>query len=156
MEAQALPNPNAEKSEPSPSWMPTLRAVLTILALLAFGIFIVFLLKRSDASERTWSHYVYLLTGVEAIVFAAVGWLFGRDVSRPVVEQAKEAGDAKAQAAEERTKGKTLAQAVLAQETAAPARSERLQAMGTPQAAAAAPDTAALAALARSLYPEAQ
>jgi hypothetical protein len=36
-----------------------------------------------------WDRYVFLFTGVETITFTAVGWLFGREVSRGEIRQAE-------------------------------------------------------------------
>jgi hypothetical protein len=135
-----------------PAWLGAGRFAIAVLALAAFAVFVLYLLRHSDVAQARWERYVYLLTGIEAIVFAAVGWLFGREVSRPVVAQAKEAGQAKETAAAERAKGRALACAVVAHETAEPKRTQRLQRMGVPDAAAAAPDISALADLARSQY----
>jgi hypothetical protein len=134
--------------------MAPARFVVTVLLLVAFAVFIAYLLRHSDATDTAWSRYVYLLTGLEALVFAAVGWLFGREVSRPVVEQAKEAGQAKETAAAEREKGASLARAVVAHDAAQPKRESRLQSMGAPQQAAAAQDISALVELARAQYPK--
>jgi hypothetical protein len=58
-----------------------------------------FLLSEVGVSQESWQREVYLLSGVEAVVFAAVGWLFGKEVHR---EQAEKA-EANAQAAEAKT-----------------------------------------------------
>jgi hypothetical protein len=43
----------------------------------------------SSLSELTWQRRVYLFGGVEAIVFTAVGWIFGREVNRVQVDSAE-------------------------------------------------------------------
>lgn len=40
-------------------------------------------------NEIVWGRYIYLLTGVEAIVFTAVGFIFGREVNRARAENAE-------------------------------------------------------------------
>jgi hypothetical protein len=73
---------------------------------------------NSDVTEIVWSRYVYLFGGFEAVVFTAVGWLFGREVHRAAVETAtkhaaeyKEEADA---AKDEASRGRALAVAVKA------------------------------------------
>lgn len=154
MEAAGAKKDPQQTTSGGPAWLGTARFVVTVVALAAFAVFIYYLIRHSDAADNVWNRYVYLLTGLEAIVFAAVGWLFGAQVSRPVVEQAKEAGQAKEAAAAEREKGASLARAVVAQDASQPQRESRLQSMGAPQHAAAAHDISALVALARAQYPD--
>jgi type VI protein secretion system component VasK len=79
----------------------SLALVVTVVALVAYAVFVWQMWGKADGqnNEVEWSRLVGLLTGVEAIVFAAVGWLFGREVNRAQAEQAataqKEAGEAK-------------------------------------------------------------
>jgi hypothetical protein len=83
-------------------------------------------------------------SGFEALVFAAVGWLFGREVNRERAEKAEAEADTAREEAGEKTqaaeRGIGVANMVLSQAAAAPQRSERLQAMGVGKQAA---DTAA-------------
>lgn len=68
--------------------------ILGVGVLLAFGAFIVFLLKSLDLTDTQWSRAIYLFAGVEAVAFAAAGYFFGTQVQRGKVEEAK--ADAKA------------------------------------------------------------
>ena len=55
------------------------------LSVALIGIYIIFifiLFNNVDAKEPKWSRYIFLFTGIEALVFAAVGYVFGRDISR--------------------------------------------------------------------------
>lgn len=92
--------------------------IVALLSLVGFGVFIFYLAGMTDsAMEIEWTRLVYLLTGVEAIAFAAAGFLFGKEVHRKQAEQAekradeasKTAASAKDEAAEAKTKGRTLA-----------------------------------------------
>ena len=92
---------------------PVVLLGIALALLLAYGVTVFVLFNLADDSgvdESTWSRYIYLLGGLEAIVFTAVGWLFGREVNRKQAEQAekatKDAADAKA-------KGEGLRQAIL-------------------------------------------
>jgi hypothetical protein len=92
---------------------PVLLFIVAIVLILAYLVVLFILFRGADdegASETVWGRYTFLLGGLEAIVFTAVGWLFGREVNRKQAEQAeqatKEAADAKA-------KGEGLKQAIL-------------------------------------------
>ena len=63
---------------------------IAIGVLIAYGFFIYFLIGKADAEELDWSRLIYLFSGVEAIVFAAAGFLFGREVNRKRAENAEE------------------------------------------------------------------
>lgn len=89
-----------------------------LIAMYLVGVVVLY--RRADmATGDTWARYIVLLTGVESIVFAAVGWLFGREVNRQraeVAEKDKEkAQDAAAEAQEAEQKSKE--ELVAAQET---------------------------------------
>lgn len=104
--------------------------VVAVLALVGFGLIVVYLLGRTtEANETEWTRALYLLNGVEAIAFAAAGYLFGREVNRRRAEQAEEraeqaeerveevgveAVEARTRAVEAESKGKALAAAIRA------------------------------------------
>jgi hypothetical protein len=141
--------------------MEVFKAVITTLLIAAFVAFVAFLLHEVAVSQADWERYVYLLSGVEAIVFAAVGWLFGKEVHRERAEKA-EATAAKAadgqleattEAAAQKQKGLSLAQAILAQTDAAP---NLIQAIAPETGEAPKAVMAPLADLARKSYSEAR
>jgi hypothetical protein len=70
-----------------------LAGIVTIIALVGFAAFIVYLLIKVSADEKSWSRRVYLFAAVEAVAFAAVGWLFGREVHRERAESAEQRAD---------------------------------------------------------------
>ena len=83
------------------------------VAAIVLGLYVVFVtvlvFMRGDAN---WDRLVYLLGGFEAIVFAAVGWIFGTTVSRGQVAAANETKDeAKQQAASARADAAAARQA---------------------------------------------
>ncbi len=94
--------------------------VVAGLLILGFVVLTVFMLGWAGGSEGAWKNRVFVFSSVEAIVFTAVGWVFGREVHRSGVETAKqdakeakdEAKAKQAEAAEERAKGMKLAGAV--------------------------------------------
>lgn len=66
--------------------------VLSILLIAVFIVLSVILFNVADDKDTTeivWSRYAYIVGGIEAIVFAAVGWLFGREVNRGTADLAK-------------------------------------------------------------------
>ena len=100
------------RNPPAKGWLAVVPYIIAIGVLIAYGFFIHYLLiERSCIGEPDWSQMIYLFSGVEAIVFAAAGFLFGREVNRQraetcggrdkeLAENQKE--EAKKQAVEER------------------------------------------------------
>lgn len=56
--------------------------IAALLALIGFTIFINFLLKKVSVIDWQWIRLMDLFGSVEAIVFAAAGFIFGREVNR--------------------------------------------------------------------------
>jgi Na+-transporting methylmalonyl-CoA/oxaloacetate decarboxylase gamma subunit len=114
--------------------MNTVRAVITIVLLAAFSAFVVYMLGQLDLAENEWQRLVWVFSGFEAIVFAAVGWFFGREVNRERAEKAEAEADAAQKDAKENAleaeRGRAVANAVIAHGSTAPQRGQRLQAMG--------------------------
>jgi uncharacterized integral membrane protein len=67
--------------------------IVSIIVLVGFAVFIVHLLNSTAAAELQWQRAVYLFSGVEAIAFAAAGFLFGREINRKRAERAEKEGD---------------------------------------------------------------
>ena len=135
--------------------------VVALVLLTAFAVLAVWMMASADVEETTWARRVYVFGAVEAIVFAAVGWLFGREVHRGQAEAAqKDAQEAKADAAEARdtasakseeaavarTKGQALAAAV--RSSTAPASRSTTEGPG-----GAEPATPGLRSLTDELFP---
>jgi hypothetical protein len=112
-------SPKNSTSSTAREWLVT---IVGILALAAFAVFINYLVTQTGATDVVWARLTYLLSGVEAVVFAAVGFLFGREVHR---ERAITA-EAKADTANAESK--------TAKETAAQASERAIQAEGAVQA----------------------
>jgi|GEM_PF-1400194 len=94
---------------------------VAILLLVAFGVLIFFLLGEArSADEDTWLRFMYIFGAAEALVFTAVGWLFGREVNRQSTENAEARADqatakveaATVAAADQEAKGRALRAAV--------------------------------------------
>ena len=107
----------------------TWQFAVAIGLLVAFTGLVIYMLVTADGDANTWERQVYVFGAVEAIVFTAVGWIFGREVHRANAENAREdANEAKQDAAAkgaqvealtgEVAKGRTLAAAIDATESA--------------------------------------
>jgi hypothetical protein len=137
-----------------------LASAVTVAAVLAYVIAVVLLWAKADhARDLTWARQTFLLAGIEAITFAAIGWLFGREINRARAERAEvaeqeaksDADHAKTQASAAMATGSALRRAIAAQAGVRPESSERLGSRGTD--ASPAPDLASLRAIAE-FFPE--
>ncbi len=88
-----------------------IRTVVALVVIVAFAAFSVFLVTNADTKEATeWERWVYVFGATEAIAFAAVGWLFGREVNRERAVKAEASADkAQQEAVTELQKGTALA-----------------------------------------------
>ena len=78
---------------------------IAVACLIGFAWLVIYLLRMLNAPDIAWTRGVYLLSGVEAVAFAAAGFLFGREVNRERAENAeKRAADAADKAAAESKK----------------------------------------------------
>lgn len=104
---------------------PTLKktAIGILLAFVAALVFLFVLAPR--VPEVLWERYIYLYGAVEAIAFAAAGFLFGREVNRQRAEKAEatahdkteEASRAREGAAAANANGQSLTKAIIAKAT---------------------------------------
>lgn len=130
--------------------------VIAIVLIAAGGVIVAFMFTNVAVDESTWQRYVVLLSGVEAVVFAAVGWLFGKEVHREQADTAEKARKdaetdkhkAVADAATAEAKGRDLARAIIAA-AGGPERAQTLAGAGVGN-----PEMAQLVRQARALYPE--
>jgi len=106
-----------------------------VAVLVAYALFTWWLIRSSSASSEDWARLTYLYQGVEAVVFAAAGAIFGTAVLRGQVSDAKdgerEAKTSAAQAELDARIGRALEAAVRAaassgSEEAPPAWSGRI------------------------------
>jgi hypothetical protein len=94
--------------------------LVAIVVLYIFWSLVKQMMGQTKAPELEWSRSAYLYAGVEAIAYAAAGFLFGREVHRQRAEQAeeraevaqKQATEATEKAVEETVKGQTLKQVI--------------------------------------------
>jgi hypothetical protein len=121
------------------------------------------MLLWADAPAEEWKNRAFVFSSVEAIVFTAVGWLFGREVhresaetARKDAEEAQDKADTKQQeAADERAKALRLAGAVETMAVLAAAPQGEARDVGFAEATGAAEQSqvAKVQALAQQLYP---
>jgi hypothetical protein len=72
------------------SWSAWSRA-LAIAVVIGYGVFTWWLIREAGKSEVYWSRLVFLFQGVEALVFAAAGLVFGTSINRNQLSDAREA-----------------------------------------------------------------
>jgi lysylphosphatidylglycerol synthetase-like protein (DUF2156 family) len=104
---------NTSSTNDASAWKTALQVIVTLAVLVGFVALVLYLLRNLTMNEQQWLRSTWIFSGVEAIVFAAVGWLFGREVHREQAEKAEARADA---ATEMANKGEVLARMVLAQD----------------------------------------
>jgi hypothetical protein len=90
--------------------------VVAIIVLYIFWSLVKMMMGQTKAPELEWSRSAYIFGGVEAVAYAAAGFLFGREVHRQRAEKAERraedeqqrATEANQKATEETVKGQTL------------------------------------------------
>jgi len=85
--------------------------LVAVLLIVGFGVLVgIMVVAAGTKDSEVWQRRVYLFGAVEAVVFTAVGWLFGREVHRSAVESAQqEADDARHDASDARNEAKRKA-----------------------------------------------
>ena len=105
--------------------------IISAVVLYIFWMLVKTMMGKTGAPDLEWNRAAYVFAGVEAIAYAAAGFIFGREVHRQRAEQAeqragteqKRASTAEKKAVEETTKGKTLRQVIEAKRS----RQEQVQ-----------------------------
>lgn len=97
-------------------------AVALVVVFVVAGFVVWQFVDDPHIDEAHWHRYVYVFSAFHAIVFTAVGWIFGREVHRSTAERAVidakeakcESASAKREAMTEALNGRALAEAVKA------------------------------------------
>ena len=165
---QTTPPPKADNGESNGVPWRRLFGIATVIVAVYLGFAVLAFTRAGDGAlpEVVWSRSAWVVHGVEALAFTAVGWLFGREVHRGEAQEQKqhakdateradsarqETGDARERAAAAEHSGRALAEAVRATTGGAPAGSED---GGNESAAAGAdPRLRALASMADRMFP---
>lgn len=136
---------------------------------------VLMLVIADDGEAAAWERRVYVFGAVEALVFTAIGWVFGREVHRTDAQNAREdakeanseARDAREEAksgsetaAAEREKGKAMVAAIdsvvaTTASTAAARGGGGIQSTGRESEAASTSGLTAIQSLAHKLYGDA-
>jgi hypothetical protein len=146
-------NQSSNSKPDSSSWMDFVKYIIALVAILAFGWFVYYMLGQTKTDEKEWTRAVYLFQGVEAIAFAAAGFMFGKEVHRERADKAEKRANEKEEGA---AKGKALADLVKAKAEAHPVRVSRFAAaVKGPETAPeiASLDLEDLALTAKKLFP---
>jgi hypothetical protein len=80
---------NQENPDPltGPRYWMTYVFAVAISVFFVLGCLLLFLAAdNGGVNETIWGRYVYVFGGLEAIVFTAVGWIFGREVNRAAAD----------------------------------------------------------------------
>jgi flagellar basal body-associated protein FliL len=122
--------------------------VIAVVVLAAFAVLIAYMMLHLESDETTWTRALYLYGGVEAIAFAAAGFLFGKEVSREQVDKAEnqaesarqdsrqaqqQANDAQQKAATSEAKTRHIVAAVQAQAAGQTQQSKAYGMLGVPK-----------------------
>ena len=100
-------------------WPDVLKLLVACAAVIACGSFVYYMLGQTKTEEKEWTRAVYLFQGVEAVAFAAAGFIFGKEVHRERAEKAEKRANEKEDGA---AKGKALAEIVKCKAQTHPAR----------------------------------
>jgi hypothetical protein len=85
--------PQDEKTDWKGTWI-TPPNVIAVFLLIGYVFFINYMMGLTGLKDDlVWTRNVYLLTGYEAIAFAAAGYIFGKEVHRKEAEKAEERAD---------------------------------------------------------------
>ena len=123
--------------------------VAAFVVLVAFAVFVVFLIRETNAGEVRWARLAWLFTSVEAIAFGAAGALFGSSIQRARAEKAEQAAQENAGDA---AKGRALAETLKAEAPDAQSAGG-LESLGPDQGREANAVAQRHAQLARRLFP---
>jgi hypothetical protein len=138
-------NPTSASSQrPSLSGWGLLAA---LVVLVAFGVFIAFLVTQREAPETPWTRLAWLFASVEAIAFGAAGALFGSSIQRQRAEKAEEEARQNSDTA---ARGRALAAVIKADDPDTDAGRANLESFGPTEATNIA---ARHASIARELFP---
>lgn len=112
--------------------MTFVRVGFALVVLAAFGVLAYYLVDHADTTkQQEWERLVYVFGAVEAIAFAAIGWVFGREVNRERAEKAEDRAEtAEEEKVAEHRKGAKLAGMVIGGSSGAQGR-QRLETQGS-------------------------
>jgi hypothetical protein len=118
-ERSATPNKQQRGALSGPRyWLTWVFAVVLVGLFVIACVILYHVADSTGVDEVRWHRHVYVFSAFEAIVFTAVGWVFGREVHHSTAERAIADANARKQdaedAANEAKNGYALAQAIKA------------------------------------------
>jgi hypothetical protein len=136
---------------PKTGKVPAVGLAAAAVVLIAFAVFVVFMVTEVGGSEIRWTRLAWLFASVEAIAFGAAGALFGSSIQRARAENAE--AEARRNA-DDAAGGRALASACISDEaTAAAGGGGDLETLG-PGGDVGAALAKSRAELARDLFPD--
>jgi hypothetical protein len=73
--------------------------LVAVIAIAGFALTVWYLLASAHSStDSSWQRLTYVFSGVQTVVFTAVGWLFGREVNRRQADTAQQRADTASEA----------------------------------------------------------
>lgn len=99
MKGLEMTDPGSDTPQASPPkkssdyWALVAVSTSLIVAFLGLHIFLLLAADEESTTDVVWNRFTTITNGVEAIVFTAVGWLFGREVNKGTAEVAKTQAD---------------------------------------------------------------
>ncbi len=79
----SVPNEDNQTVVPTPDkWRTNVPWIFAGIIILGYCWFIIYLVGETGEDENKWTKLTYLFGSVEAIVFTAVGFIFGREVNK--------------------------------------------------------------------------
>jgi uncharacterized membrane protein YsdA (DUF1294 family) len=84
---------------------------VALIVLVAWCVFVVYMINTAGATELHWSRLAWLFTSVEAVAFGAAGAIFGSSIQRQRAERAEQVAQQHVQDAQ---RGRALAAALKA------------------------------------------
>ncbi|MFC2171883.1 hypothetical protein ACFLU6_04545 [Acidobacteriota bacterium] len=131
------------------SW---LTVIIAIIVLIAYFVFIGFLISDRNADDKVWSRMAWLFTSVEALAFGAAGVLFGSSIQRKRAEKAETSAEKNSTAA---ARGEALAATIKADEPDSASGKAVIELLEADEARKAASAVAKRhAEIARQLFPD--
>jgi type VI protein secretion system component VasK len=84
-----------------PNWLLIFAAIIAVLLIFGYLVSLYILREQVGVEDPSWSRLVFLLVGLEALVFSSAGFLFGHLPARAAIDAANAASQASQNAAKE-------------------------------------------------------
>ncbi len=84
MESKKTTNKEIQEKTNSP-FLELIRyniAFIVLVFYLGLIVYLFFKAEDTEIKENTWSRFLFLFSGIEVIVLTAIGYVFGRNISR--------------------------------------------------------------------------